>query len=324
MDLITKLQSLFIIGAALVGLLLGQSTGLGGVSAGLVEPFLMALLFFVFLSVEGQKLREAFKNVRFTLTATLVNFVWTPVFAFLLGLLFFGESVDMRIGLLMLLVTPCTDWYLVFTSLAKGNVALGASILPLNLLLQIVLLPVYLMVFFGGSASIAGGSALPSIAIVLLVPFALAFVCKLLERRGVGGSIVAKLRAWGDNAQLIVLCLAVACMFASESESLFERPDMLLKMLIPLVLFYVVNFMLVRWVGRRLCLSGYDLIPLSFTTLARNSPLALAIGIAAFPNRPLISLALVVGSLIELPSLAVIARAIQKLDSPSKKGKATS
>lgn len=307
MDLITKLQSLFIIGAALVGLLLGQSTGLGGVSAGLVEPFLMALLFFVFLSVEGQKLREAFKNVRFTLTATLVNFVWTPVFAFLLGLLFFGESADMRIGLLMLLVTPCTDWYLVFTSLAKGNVALGASILPLNLLLQIVLLPVYLMVFFGGSASIAGGSALPSIAIVLLVPFALAFVCKLLVWR-----------------KLIVLCLAVACMFASESESLFERPDMLLKMLIPLVLFYVVNFMLVRWVGRRLCLSGYDLIPLSFTTLVRNSPLALAIGIAAFPNRPLISLALVVGSLIELPSLAVIARAIQKLDSPSKKGKATS
>jgi ACR3 family arsenite efflux pump ArsB len=95
----------------------------------------MVLLFFVFLSVDGRKLREAFHNRRFTFTTLAVNFIWTPVFAYFLGRVFFRDVIDMQMGLMMLMVTPCTDWYLVFTALAKGNVALGASILPLNLLL---------------------------------------------------------------------------------------------------------------------------------------------------------------------------------------------
>ena len=79
-------------------------------TAWLIEPFLMAMLFFVFLSVDASNIRDAFSNVRFTATALIVNFVWTPVFAVLLGMAFFSGSVDARFGLLMLLATPCTDW----------------------------------------------------------------------------------------------------------------------------------------------------------------------------------------------------------------------
>ena len=60
MNTVTKLQPIFIIGAALLGLFLGYSTGFGNVSVHFVEPFLMVLLFFVFLSVDGKKLKEAF------------------------------------------------------------------------------------------------------------------------------------------------------------------------------------------------------------------------------------------------------------------------
>ena len=314
MNVITRLQPVFIIGAAIIGLLLGYSAGFGDVSVHFVEPFLMVLLFFVFLSVDGRKLKEAFKNVKFTVTAVAANFVWTPVLAFLLGLFFFPDSADMQIGLMMLMVTPCTDWYLVFTSMAKGNVELGASILPLNLLLQVVLLPVYLMLFYGGSASIAGGSVVLGIALVLVVPFLASLLCKHLERGNVGRAPIVKLRDRGDDAQLVFLCLAVACMFASESRPLFDHPGMLLRMLVPLALFFVVNFVLVRWVGKKLGFSAYDLVPLNFTTLARNSPLSLAIAVAAFPDRPLISLALVIGPLIELPALTVIAGVINRLN----------
>ena len=73
MNTVTKLQPIFIIGAALLGLLLGYSTGFGNVSVDFVEPFLMVLLFFVFLSVDGKKLKEAFKNIRFTATAVITN-----------------------------------------------------------------------------------------------------------------------------------------------------------------------------------------------------------------------------------------------------------
>ncbi|MCR5134028.1 MAG: arsenic resistance protein [Clostridiales bacterium] len=314
MSLISKLQPLFIIGAALLGIAAGYTTGFGEISVHLIEPFLMVLLYFVFLSVDGKKLKEAFKNVRFTATAVLTNFIWTPLFAFVLGLLFFRGSTDMQIGLMMLLATPCTDWYLVFTALSKGNVALGASILPLNLLLQILLLPVYLMVFYGGSVSIAGGSVLLSIVIVLIIPFGLSMLTKRIGRsRESAAKKIDWLKEQGDNAQLLFLCLAVLSMFASESRSMLEHPAMFLRMLIPLALFFTVNFILVRVIGRKLRFSEYDLVPLNFTTLARNSPLALAIAVAAFPDRPLILLALVIGPLIELPVLGIISGVINRL-----------
>ena len=90
----------------------------------------------------------------------------TPLFGYLLGKVFFPGELDIRIGLLMLLVTPCTDWYLVFTGLSKGNVELGMSILPLNLILQIVLLPVHLLVLIGSEVTMDVVSLLSSVAMV--------------------------------------------------------------------------------------------------------------------------------------------------------------
>ena len=315
MSLTTKLQPVFIILSAFVGLLLGYLTPFGSFSVHLIEPFLMVLLYFVFLSVDGQKLKESFRNVKFTVTALSVNFLWTPVFAYLLGILFFRDSIDLQMGLLMLMVTPCTDWYLVFTGLANGNVALGASILPLNLFLQIVLLPVYLLLFFCGSVSFNGASVVLSIVIVLIIPFALSFVTKLIGKSGESWETkIERLKERGDDAQLLFLCMAVISMFASESKEVFQNPVLLLRMLIPLAIFFAVNFVLVHWVGKKEGLAFEDTIALNFTTLARNSPLSLAIAVAAFPDRPLISLALVIGPLIELPALSIIANIIKRAE----------
>lgn len=313
MNLLTTLQPIFIIMSALVGLIFGYFTAFGSFSVHLIEPFLMVLLYFVFLSVDGKKLKESFRNVKFTTTALAVNFIWTPVFAYLLGKAFFHGSIDLQMGLVMLMVTPCTDWYLVFTGIAKGNVELGASILPLNLLLQIVLLPVYLFVFFGGSVSFNSSSIIFSIVIVLIIPFTIAILTKLPANRFRFWNVrVARLNSWGDTAQLIFLCMAVISMFASESRAVFENPVLLLQMMIPLVIFFAVNFVLVRFIGKWQRMPAKDTIALNFTTLARNSPLSLAIAVVAFPDRPLISLALVIGPLIELPALSVIANIIKR------------
>lgn len=314
MELLEKLQPVIIIAAALIGLLIGKTTSFGDISVHLVEPFLMVLLYFVFLSVDEKKFKAAFLNIKFTITAVIINFIWTPIFAFGLGKLFFLKNVDMQIGLLMLMVTPCTDWYLVFTALAKGNVELGASILPLNLLLQILLLPLYLLIFFGGKANITGGSVILSIIIVLIIPFGLALLSKILEKHSkIMNKFIDKIRDFDENAEIIFLCLAIISMFASESKSLFDNPVILFKMLIPMIIFFIVNFIGVRLIGQKLGFKDEEIVPLNFTTLARESTLALAIAVAAFPDHPLISLALVIGSLIELPSLALITYIINKL-----------
>jgi|GEM_PF-2795333 len=91
----------------------------------------MAMLFFVFLAVDVSQLRRAFSDLRFTITTVAVNFVWTPILAYALSQLFFADSPDLWLGLFMILLTPCTDWHLVFTAQAGGDVARGRSILPL-------------------------------------------------------------------------------------------------------------------------------------------------------------------------------------------------
>lgn len=314
MDKITKLQPIFIIISAIIGLILGYAASFGDISVYFIKPFLIILLYFVFLSVDGEEFKKGFLNVKFTVIAFIINFVWTPMFAYALGKIFFNNNIDMQVGLMMLLVTPCTNWYLVFTAFTNGNIDLGASILPLNLLLQILLMPIYIFIFYRGSIEVNFSSLILNILLVLVLPFVLSLISKILEKRNEKiESILEKFRYWTDKAQLIFLCLAVFCMFAAESRSLFDHPLMLLKMLLPMILFYIINFVLVRFIGPQFGFKEEDIIPLNFTTLARNSPVALAIAIIAFPDHPLILLALVVGPLIEIPALFIISFIINKL-----------
>lgn len=310
MNLIGKIQPVIIITAALLGLFLGAVTPFGSVSSGLIEVFLMLLLYILFLSIDLKQIKKSFTNVRFTLSAVIINFVFTPLFGYLLGKIFFPGSLDIRIGLLMLLVTPCTDWYLVFTGLSKGNVELGMSILPLNLILQIVLLPVYLLVLIGSEVTMDVGSLVSSVAMVLVIPFVLAYITKLITKNS--EKFKNFLSDQGDNLQLLFLCLAVVVMFASEGKNLLDNPLLLAQMFIPLLIFFAVLFFVAQIVGRVQKFPKKDIVALNMTTLARNSPLSLAIAVVTFPEQPLVSLALVIGPLIELPVLSVISGILKK------------
>ena len=106
---------------------------------------------------------------------------------------------------------------------------------------------------------------------------------------------------------------AVLAMFAADSSALFAHPILFADMLLVMLIFFAVNYALVRRLGVWLRFREADLTALHFTTLARNSPLALAIAAAAFPDRPLTILALIIGPLIELPILALIAQRIHRM-----------
>ena len=310
MNLIGRLQPVIIISCALLGLMLGAMTPLGSAAFGWIEIFLMMLVYILFLSVDLNQITSSFTNVRFTTAAVAINFIFTPLLGYLLGKLFFAGSVDIRIGLLMLLVTPCTDWYLVFTGMSKGNVELGMSILPLNLILQIVLLPVYLLVLIGSEVTMDAAALIESVVIVLIVPFLLSAVTKAAIGKSV--RFQSFLTERGDDLQLLFLCLAVIVMFASEGKNLLDNPTLLVQMFVPLLLFFATVLIAAQLVGRAIDLTKRDTVALSFTTLARNSPLSLAIAVATFPDRPLIALALVIGPLIELPVLSVISDILKR------------
>lgn len=238
----------------------------------------------------------------------MINFIWTPLLAYFLGAIFLNQEPALWIGFVMLMVTPCTDWYIVFTNIARGNVPLSASILPLNLVLQLILLPVYLLLFFGASGTFDTGMLIESIVCIVLLPFILAQIVRYLLSKW--NSIERPVISFFTSAQIIFLSLAIFCMFASQGKLLLDNLMVVLILFIPILLFFIINFLLVRVVAKIAKLAYGECTSLCLTTLARNSPIALAIAVVAFPNEPLIALTLVIGPLIELPVLAIVSQVL--------------
>lgn len=304
MNIIEKLQPVIILMSVVLGVILGHIQGIGLYAEYFIVPFLMIMLYGVFLQIPVGEIKKSFKNTKFTTSSLIMNFFWTPIFAWFLGSIFLYDIPSVWLGFIMLMVTPCTDWYLVFTGIAKGNTALSTAILPLNLVLQLILLPVYLFILGGTLVNIDLYVLCKGILFVLAIPFGTAYMTrKGIARIKNGEWLQNKILSKIGFHQIILLSLAIVAMFASQGQVLINNPEILLKLLIPTLIFFIVNFIMGQGVGQILKFNYEDTVSLNLTTLARNSPIALAIAVAAFPNEPLIALALVIGPLIELPVL---------------------
>ena len=309
MENINKFQSFNIFMMVLLGILLGQIGFIQVYSEYLIMPYLTIMLFLVFIQVSLREIGSSFKNIKFTLTSVIINFIWTPIIIFILGRLFLNNHPELLIGLIMLMVTPCTDWYLIFTGISKGNVALASSILPLNIILQLLLLPVYILLIGGTSVSIDVISLCRGVIISLIIPLLLSVLARNLIINKVGSNTFEdKLVSRVCDYQGYFLNMAIIAMFASQGKSLLENYKVLFILLVPILLFFTINFIVGRVVGKIIKLNYQDSVSLSLTTLARNSPVALTIAVAAFPDKPLIALALIIGPLIELPVLFLVSK----------------
>lgn len=235
MSTMDKLQTLIIIAAVGIGLAIGQIPTALYYAEMIILPSLLLMMYGLFLTIPLRQLRQAFANLRFLSASAVINYMWTPLLAWGLGAIFLSEHPALWIGFMMLMVTPCTDWYLVFTSIARGNVPLSASILPMNLMLQLLLLPVYLLVFSGTVGTFDLSSLAESVLLVLALPFGLALLTRAASQKtGLAGAghnpVFAK-------AQLWFLSLAIAAMFASQGAQLFAHMETVYILLVPVLLF---------------------------------------------------------------------------------------
>ena len=308
MNVFEKLYTLIIFLAVMLGIGIGQAEFIRTGAESFIVPLLVAMLYMTFLQIPMEDIKKAFKNIKFTYTSVVINFIWTPVLAWLLAMAFLGDHPALYIGFIMLMVTPCTDWYLIFTAAAKGNVALSTAILPLNLILQVMLLPIYLLIFGGTTGVIELSFLAESIFLVLLIPLVLAFLTNMFLRNK--QQLRDKLISTLSVLPIIFLALAIVAMFASQGQLLLDHLDVMWQMILPILLFFTINFFVSQKAGQLMRFPSSDITSLSLTTLARNSPIALAVAMTAFPDEPLIALTLVIGPLLELPILAVITQAL--------------
>lgn len=304
MNLIEKLEPVILILAIIVGLILSDIEILSKNSGNLINLFLCIMIYGLFLEVPLKDLKKSFKNIKFTSTSLIINFIWTPLFGYFLGNLFLNGNIDIFIGFFMLILTPCTDWYLVFTKMAKGDLNLSLSILPINLILQLILLPIYLIIFFSSNNTINYIDLGYSLLIVIVIPFVLAQLSKVILNQDMG----EKLTGFFSKYQIIFLALAVFAIFNNQGKLLFDNLNTVLTIFIPLMVFFAINTIIDLLLSQQINFTYEEYASLTMTTLARNSPLALAIAINSFPGRELIAIALVIGPLIELPVLYIVSR----------------
>ena len=303
MNLIEKLEPAILIFAIIIGLILSDIKILSNNIGNLINLFLCIMLYGIFLEVPLKNLKKSSKNIKFSSTSIMINFIWTPIFGYFLGNLFLNGNMDIFIGFFMLILTPCTDWYLIFTKIAKGDLNLSLSILPINLILQIVLLPIYLIIFFSSNDTINYSNLVYSLIIVIVIPFLSAQITKLILNNK-----LKEITNFFSKYQIVFLALAVFAIFNSQGNQLFWHLNSVLTIFIPLIIFFITTTLIDLLLSEQIHLTYEEYASLTMTTLARNSPLALAIAINSFPNHELIIIALVIGPLIELPILYLVSR----------------
>lgn len=299
-----------IIGVVVGNVLPGQT----GLFEAMVYIFLIALMYSLMLGVDPGQVRGSFNNIRFFKVALLMNFVFVPLLAYGLATLFLIQHPAIFVGFILYMVVPCTDWFLMFTNMAKGDTALGVALLPVNLLVQIILLPVYLYLFAGHIAPFAIDSLLETMGVFIVLPFILA----TLTRR-----IMANMRSveWRDgildaslaNLQTGTLIIIIFAMFAGQADVIVDNIGPLSILLVPVLLFFIIIFISSQLVSLKTKLTYGECALLTCTTTARNSPLGLAMAVGLFPGQPLIQVALIIPVVLELPILILVVKGLHKV-----------
>nr|WP_246596307.1 bile acid:sodium symporter [Bacillus alkalicola] len=302
------MYTVIIFASVVIGILLGQIGVISKNAELAILPLLIIMLFIIFFQIPLEEIKDSVKNIKFAKWSLIINFIWTPLLAYILATIFLADHPALWVGFIMLMVTPCTDWYLVFTGLARGNTALSGTILPINLILQLLLLPGYLFLFAGTTGMVKLDYVLEGFILVLVIPFLLAGMVKLVFRKR--EETYHRLSNRLSPLPIVLLSLAIVAMFASQGQYLIGNLQLLWVLLLPIVAFFIINFIVSQFIGRKLSFSYKNKVSLTMTTLARNSPVALALAITAFPNEPLIALALVIGPLLELPILMVVVQVL--------------
>lgn len=275
-------------------------------------PVLAALLYVTFVQVPLLHLREAFGDTRFLLAVTIGNFVLVPIVVWLL-LPLLPTDPALRLGVLLVLLVPCTDWFITFTQLAGGNTARAIAVTPLNLFLQILLLPFYLWLMMPAtdfSAAINAGTMLPATILLIALPL-LAAACseKWIEAD-------TKRSIWRNRFGTLpvpLLALVVCLIAAIQADTVIQTGPLFLTLLPVFVGFLLCAVLIAKVLSSCLQLPDQNGITLAFSLGTRNSFVVLPFAMALPTGWEVTSIVIVFQSLIELLGMLIFLQWLPRL-----------
>ncbi|HET6374490.1 MAG TPA: arsenic resistance protein [Methylocella sp.] len=297
-------QAWIYLAAIVLGLLTGQAApGLASAMEALLWPALAALLYVTFMQVPLNHLPEAFRDGRFMAAVLLSNFLLVPLLVRML-LLAVPDQPAVRLGVLLVLLVPCTDWFITFTHLAHGDTRRAIAVTPVNLLAQFALLPLYLWLFMGESFTgiLPASRVITVFAVLILTPLAAAFVTEVLSEWKGARSAAAKRLAW---LPVPLLALTVFLIAGSQVEAVAGALPVLGHVLLAFLLFLAGAAVTGIAVARLFSLPVPQARTLFFSVATRNSFVVLPFALALPPAWDGAVIVIVFQPLVELFGMTV-------------------
>lgn len=276
-----------------------------------INPALALMLFVTFLQVPLADLRRAFTRVRFLGALMVTNFLVVPLLVALLVQLLPDDPM-IRLGLLMVLLTPCIDYVVTFAHLGRADAKLLLASTPALLIAQMILLPVYLRAFLGADAAnlVHLGPFFHAFIWLIAVPLVLAAAVQLWAARSQAGNLAAeKLGLFPVPATALVLFVVVAAMFPQ----LRMATDAALRVA-PLYVVFAVAAPILGWmVARIFSLEVAAGRAVAFSAGTRNSLVMLPLALAVPGAIPVLPAIIITQTIVELISELIYIRLIPKL-----------
>ncbi|MGX6744008.1 bile acid:sodium symporter [Streptomyces peucetius] len=297
--------------AMATGALLGWAVPASPGLAHAINPVLGALLFVTFLQVPAAELVRSLRDGRFLSAAVVVNFVVVPlVVAAMFAFLPADQAV--RLGVLLVLLTPCVDYVIVFSGLAGGSSRRLLAATPVLLVAQMLALPVFLYLFMGSGLAdiVEAGPFLEAFLFLIVIPLALAWALQAWAARRPAGQKVS------DAATTTMVPLMAATLLIVVASQVPKLDDSLTAVA-AVVPFYVAFLLVMAFAGKAVArlfrLDAPASRAIVFTGATRNSLVVLPLALALPTELAIAAVIVVTQTLIEVLGMVTYVRLVPRL-----------